>query len=245
MARQLAGARALLESMTPEQRAKLAELSEALLEDDLAFAWSSRGWPPILARARRLPEQGPFELSLWARTSRARRRPAVRPRPTRAAPGRAPSPGALAEVDIDRARELLGAEDARSLEALGQLARQLRDSGLVEQKEGRMRLTPRGLRRIGDQALADLYTELSLYRSGQHPVGRPGTGHERAGETKAYEWGDPFNLSIERTVRNALGAARPGHTRPALPGRFRGRAHRSPDRARRRSSCSTCRFRCR
>lgn len=35
LARQMAAARELLDSMTPEQRAKLAELSEALLEDEL------------------------------------------------------------------------------------------------------------------------------------------------------------------------------------------------------------------
>ena len=35
LARQLAAARELLDSLTPEQRAKLAELSEALLEDEL------------------------------------------------------------------------------------------------------------------------------------------------------------------------------------------------------------------
>jgi len=73
-----------------------------------------------------------------------------------------------------------------------------------------MRLTPKGLRLIGDQALADLYSRLSLYRSGQHPVGRPGAGQERSGETKAYEWGDPFHISIERTVRNALTRSGPG-----------------------------------
>ena len=35
-------------------------------------------------------------------------------------------------------------------------------------------------------------------------VDRIGIGHERTFETKPYEWGDPFNLSIERTVRNAV-----------------------------------------
>src|SRR5690606_29287227 len=29
-------------------------------------------------------------------------------------------------------------------------------------------------------------------------------GHERAYETKPYEFGDPFSLSIEKTVRNAV-----------------------------------------
>ena len=31
-----------------------------------------------------------------------------------------------------------------------------------------------------------------------------------AGETKPYEWGDPFNLSIERTLRNAVARRGPG-----------------------------------
>ena len=30
------------------------------------------------------------------------------------------------------------------------------------------------------------------------------TWHERTYETKAYEFGDPFNLDIQRTVRNAI-----------------------------------------
>jgi len=210
---QLAAARALLESLSAEQRAKLAELSEALLQGDELFRselerlasnlgpGTSAAWPgqdsafglslgvgPASEVVGQLGDLGQLEQMLAG----------------------APSPGALAEVDIDRARELLGAEDARSLDALGKLARKLREAGLVEQKEGRMRLTPRGLRRIGDQALADLYTRLSPYRFGQHPVGRPGIGHERSGETKPYEWGDPFHLSIERTVRNALGRRGPG-----------------------------------
>jgi uncharacterized protein with von Willebrand factor type A (vWA) domain len=208
LAERLAATRALLDSMTPQQRARLAELSEALLDSDLElrmeldrlashmplaspddpFAQISLGLAPASSVAGQLSDLAQLESMLSG----------------------APSPGALAEVDIGRARELLGAEDARSLDAFGQLAHRLRQAGLVEQKEGRMRLTPRGLRRIGDQALADLYTRLAHYRAGQHPVGHPGPGHERAGETKAYEWGDPFNLSIERTVRNALSRRGPG-----------------------------------
>jgi uncharacterized protein with von Willebrand factor type A (vWA) domain len=208
LARQMAAARALLGSLTPEQRAKLAELSEALLEDDVALRVELEkllghlegtsgdddllglpfGLGPASTVVSQLSDLEQLEQMLAG----------------------APSPGALAEVDIDRARQLLGEEDARSLEALGRLSRQLRQAGLVEQKGGRMRLTPRGLRRIGDQALADLYTKLQRYRHGQHPVGTAGGGHERAGETKLYEWGDPFNLSIQQTVRNALARRGPG-----------------------------------
>jgi uncharacterized protein with von Willebrand factor type A (vWA) domain len=208
LANQVAAARALMESLSPEQRAKLDELSEALFESDegllteigrLAahlgtttamsdFPDLAMGLGPASSAVSDLSDLGQLEQLLAG----------------------APSPGALAEVDIQRARELLGDEDARSLDALARLARQLRESGFAEQKEGRMRLTPKGLRRLGDQSLADMYTRLAPYRYGQHPLAQPGNGHQRAGETKAYEWGDAFNLSIEQTLRNALARHGPG-----------------------------------
>jgi uncharacterized protein with von Willebrand factor type A (vWA) domain len=218
MARQIAAARELLESLTPEQRAKLMELSEALLEGDLelqmelealaAHLASASAGNPLLDMPFSLEPAGAL-ISQLSDLSDLDQLLAG-----------APSPGALAEVDINRARELLGAEDARSLEALGQVARRLRSSGFVEQKGGRLRLTPRGLRRLADQALSDLFTNLARYRSGQHPIGQPGMGHERAGETKPYEWGDAFNLSIERTVRNALARSGPGTPVALTPADF-------------------------
>ena len=207
---QLAATSALLGSMTASQRAKLAELSEALLDGDELFRNELERLAANLSAGGVSNEAAPFGLALALGPSGEALEALSDLSQLEALLGGAPSPGALAEVDIDRAKQLLGEDAGRSLEALAKLAKRLREAGLVEQKEGRTRLTPKGLRRIGDQALADLYTGLSLYRTGQHPVGRPGLGHERAGETKAYQWGDPFNLSIERTVRNALARRGPG-----------------------------------
>lgn len=39
---------------------------------------------------------------------------------------------------------------------------------------------------------------------GQHQLDRFGTGHERTFESKPYEYGDPFQLDLHRTIRNAL-----------------------------------------
>ena len=58
----------------------------------------------------------------------------------------ATQPGELAEVDLDRARELLGDDAARSLEQLAELAKMLEEAGLIEQREGRLELTPKGIR---------------------------------------------------------------------------------------------------
>src|SRR3546814_4708346 len=49
----------------------------------------------------------------------------------------ASSPGALAEVDIDRARELLGEDAARSLEQLAKVTQQLEEAGLINNQIGR------------------------------------------------------------------------------------------------------------
>ena len=75
----------------------------------------------------------------------------------------------------------------------------LEDAGLVENKEGRLELTPTGIRRLGQNALAELFKKLSKDMMGGHQVDRLGVGHERTYDTKPYEWGDPFNLQIERT----------------------------------------------
>src|SRR5690606_8964012 len=96
------------------------------------------------------------------------------------------NPGALAEADIDRARRLLGPDAARSLERLAELTRMLTEAGLVEQREGRLELTAAGLRRIGDNALAELFRTLAEGHLGAHRIDRVGQGHERSEETRPY-----------------------------------------------------------
>ena len=214
MAQRMAAAQAMLNSMTPEQRAQLQALSDQLLEDmdlrwqldqlgqNLAQAFPDMNWnrrydfsgdqPMNMADANQLLQQlgdiDQLENLLKGATN----------------------PGALAEVDLDRARQLLGDEAARSLEQMAELARRLEESGLVENKEGRLELTPRGIRQLGQNALDELFTKLDMDKAGQHEMPRIGTGHERDHSTKQYEFGDPFNLDIGRTVRNAIQRAGSG-----------------------------------
>jgi uncharacterized protein with von Willebrand factor type A (vWA) domain len=208
MAERMAQMQAMLNSMTPEQRAQLQGLAEQLLEDmDLNFLASQLGqnlqqmFPQLdwnrsydfsgdnpmgfAEAAQMMAELGDLDQLENLLQS-------------------ATQPGALAEADLDRARELLGDDAARSLEQLSKLAKQLEEAGLIQTKEGRLELTPKGLRRIGDNALDDLFSKLAKDKLGRHQVAATGTGHERTYDTKAYEWGDPFNLHIGRTVRNAV-----------------------------------------
>ncbi len=208
LARRMAAMQSLLASMTPEQRQQIGELAEQLLGDmdlrwqvdqlgaQLRSAFPEMGWD----RRYDFTGQDPLGLAEAASTLEDlgdldRLEQLLRG---------ASHPGALAEADIDRARELLGDESARSLEELARLTRMLQDAGLIDQREGRLELTPKGLRKIGRNALADLFQRLAKDKLGNHEQERSGVGHERDYETKPYEYGDPFNLQIEKTVRNAL-----------------------------------------
>jgi uncharacterized protein with von Willebrand factor type A (vWA) domain len=208
MARSMAQMQQLLNSMTPEQRAQLQEMANALLEDmDLQFQVNQLG--QNLRNA--FPQMG------WGQGMRFR---GDEPLPLEGMQGlldqlgdidalenllrNATSPGPLAEVDLDKVRELLGEDAARSLQQLAKIAKELEEAGLIEQRDGRMELTPKGIRRIGQRALGDLFKRLLQDRAGKHEIERSGVGHERADEHKPYEFGDPFHLDVGATLKNAI-----------------------------------------
>ncbi|MBV8304678.1 MAG: hypothetical protein JOZ04_10745 [Acidimicrobiia bacterium] len=221
MAEQMAAMQAMLNSMTPEQRAQLQGLAEQLLEDmDLRWQVDQlgehlRGLFPQMGWDRKYNFSGQDPLG-FVEAAQLMDRLGDIDQLENLMRG-ATSPGALAEVDIDKARDLLGDDGARSLERLAELAKMLEEAGLIEQREGRYELTPKGMRKIGQNALADLFAKLNQDRIGRHQLERSGVGHERNYESKPYEYGDPFNLQIERTLRNAIrrtGGGTPVHLHP-------------------------------
>jgi uncharacterized protein with von Willebrand factor type A (vWA) domain len=208
MARRMASMEAMLNSMTPEQRAQLEGLAQQLLEDmDLRWQMDQlsanlRSAFPDLGWNRRYDFSGQDPLG-FADAAQVLGELGDLDQLEQLLRGAA-NPGALAEVDLQRARELIGPEAADSLEKMAEVAKMLTEAGLIENREGRYELTPAGLRRIGKHALDDLFTKLARDKFGQHELTRTGLGHERAADTKPYEFGDPFNLHIERTLRNAV-----------------------------------------
>jgi uncharacterized protein with von Willebrand factor type A (vWA) domain len=208
LAQRMAAASAMLASMTAGQRAQLQALMDELLSD-MDLSWQMDRLAGNLRAAyldeqwdRRTSFSGTERLGLSGTTDMFQRLGEL-DQLAEMLSGAA-QPGALVEVDLDRVRELMGEDTSASLAELQNLARRLEDAGIAEQRDGRLELTPKGLRRIGQRALEDLFKHLSKDRLGGHGIARPGLGHERAEDTKAYELGDPFNLHIERTMRNAL-----------------------------------------
>jgi uncharacterized protein with von Willebrand factor type A (vWA) domain len=208
MAQRMAAAQAMLNSMTPEQRSQLQQLSEQLM-DDMDLRWQMDQLSSSL--------QGMFPQQGWGQSYNMQGQDPLgfgQAMQTMQELGEldqlenllrnATTPGALAEADMDRVRDLMGDDAAKSLERMAELTKMLEEAGLIQTKEGRLELTPKGLRKIGSNALRDLYSKLAKDKAGQHQIERNGQGHERNFETKQYEYGDPFNLDLQRTIRNAL-----------------------------------------
>jgi len=101
-------------------------------------------------------------------------------------------------------RDVLGDNAARDLARLQRMTDRLEQRGLIERDEQGMKLTARGLRRIGQKALGDLFARLRRDRFGDHPVSRHGQGGEREEDTKPYEFGDVFDLDVRETLMNAV-----------------------------------------
>ena len=208
MARQMQAAQQMMNSLSPEQRQQLQELSQQLLGDmdlqsemsqlsqNLQSMFPQMGWDQGYDFNGQ--EQMGMQQAMDAMTELGdlqQMEGMLR---------QATNPAQLAEVDLEKVRNSLGEEAANSLEKLAELTKMLEDAGLVNRKEGKLELTPRGLRAIGNNSLKELFSTLSKDKFGQHKMNKDGSGHERSYNSKAYEFGDPFRLDLNQTIRNAL-----------------------------------------
>jgi uncharacterized protein with von Willebrand factor type A (vWA) domain len=208
LAERMAAAQAVWNSMSPEQQAQLRGLMEAVMEDmdlrwqvdrlarNLQLAAPDAGW----GRSYGFEGEGPMSISratdLASQMGQLDRMEDLLQS--------ASNPAALSEIDLDQVRAHMGEDAARALDRLAKLTKTLADQGLIEQHGGRTELTPRGVRRLGQKALNDLFGQLNKDRIGDHSVTSTGSGHDREETTKAYEYGDPMNLHLSTTVHNAV-----------------------------------------
>ena len=112
--------------------------------------------------------------------------------------------GALDDIDEEKLRELLGEEAAETFRQLKQFLEVLEQAGYIRRKGGNWELTPRGVRKIGQKALGEIYAQLKKSDYGKHALRERGSGGERVDETKKYEFGDPFHLNLGETIMNAV-----------------------------------------
>ncbi|MGD1035110.1 MAG: VWA domain-containing protein [Candidatus Dormibacteria bacterium] len=228
--RQMARMDSLLQSLSPEMRRELESVIESVFDDPAlqqTLAELAGTLESLSPRARLGSRYGFFgdqEVSLEEAMGLMDRlqsmeelegelRGALRGEP-------------IGEQALEQLRQMLGENAARSLDGMRRLVEELEGRGLIERSGEGMQLTARGMRKIGQKALGDLFGRLRRDRFGEHDLIRVGHGGERGDDSKRYEFGDPFDLDVQATVMNALsreaeGGGRdedgPGH-RQTAPG---------------------------
>jgi uncharacterized protein with von Willebrand factor type A (vWA) domain len=118
--------------------------------------------------------------------------------------------GDIDEIDEEKLAEVLGEEAKETLDQLRQFLEILEEAGYIRRKGGNWELTPRGIKKIGQKALGEIYARLKKDAFGKHAIRETGTGGERADDTKVYEFGDPFHLALDKTIMNSVHREGPG-----------------------------------
>ena len=112
--------------------------------------------------------------------------------------------GNFEAISPEQLRELLGGAGARRSILI---LRDLESDAAARRLPARTRgpeLTPRAIRRIGAQALAEVYGALRKDRPGGHEIDARGAALPRPDETRPFEFGDPLDLDVVRTLLNAV-----------------------------------------
>jgi uncharacterized protein with von Willebrand factor type A (vWA) domain len=214
MARRMAALSRLLASMSPAQRAELRALSDQVMQDmDLAFEVSRLGanlsemfpempWgDPALAAG---DDPMPFSAAVDAMERLHDFEDLDRSM-------RGDYPGAsIDDLDEDAVRRTLGEDAVRDVRRLKEIERALERAGLVSRREGRLDVTPRGARKLGERALVKVFEQLRRDREGTHESHEAGGQAEPTGATRPWRFGDAGQIAVQRSVFNAVVRGGPG-----------------------------------
>jgi uncharacterized protein with von Willebrand factor type A (vWA) domain len=210
LARRALAAQRLLSSLSPEQRAELASLMDQTLADAGLAAEMARLSDAL--RSRR-PE---LQLGGWPEDSMTGEDPLGLGDATTAVAEladlaelegalRQDYPGArLDDVDEAAVRRALGRQAVDDMDALRQIERELERQGYLQRAAGKLDLTPKAVRRLGETALRRIFADLPEGRLGDHEQHDAGQAGELTGATRPWQFGDEQAIDTPATVRRAL-----------------------------------------
>jgi uncharacterized protein with von Willebrand factor type A (vWA) domain len=208
----MAAAERLLRSLSEEQRQELAELMSNALDDaglqsEMArLADALRARRPDLDRAGMMggvQMSGEEPLGLGDATTALAELADLAELEN--AFGQDYPGASLDDIDEDAVRRAFGRQAVDDVEALRRIERELERQGYLTRNGGRLELTPKAVRRLGDTALRRIFADMNFgHRSGDHDQRDAGQAGELTGTTRSWEFGDEQPLDVPATVRNAL-----------------------------------------
>src|SRR5690348_12119793 len=211
LARRIAAAQRLLESLSDEQRSELAGLMSSTLDDAglaaemarLADALRARR-PELdaLARAGQNPMTGDEPLGLGDATTALAELADLAELESAL---RQDYPGArLDDIDEEAVRRALGRQAVDDMSALKEIERELERQGYLRYEGGSLELTPKAVRRLGETALRRVFAQLGDGGPGEHEQHDAGQAGDPIGSSRPWEFGDELAIDAGATVRRAL-----------------------------------------
>jgi uncharacterized protein with von Willebrand factor type A (vWA) domain len=236
LVRRMSAARRLLDSLTDSQRDELAGLMSQTLEDAGLAAEMARLAEALRARrpdldfgepgGESMTGQDPLGLgdattALGELADLTELEDALRQ----------DYPGArLDDIDEDAVRRAVGRQAVDDMAALRQIERELERQGYLQRTDGKLELTPKAVRRLGETALRRVFADLAKGGHGDHDQRDAGQAGEYTGSTRPWRFGDEQAIDAAATVRNALlrgGTRQAGQRRQAGQGRQAGQSRAS------------------
>ena len=210
LVRRATAAQRLLESLTDDQRDELAGLMDQTLQDAGLAAEMARLSDLLRARRPEMdlpgwgdnPMTGDEPLGLGDATTALADLADLADQETAL---RQDYPGArLDDIDESAVRRALGRQAVDDMAALRQTERELERQGYLERNAGRLELTPKAVRRLGETALRRMFADLPEGGYGDHEQSDVGQAGELTGATRPWQFGDEQAIDTPATVRNAL-----------------------------------------
>ena len=209
MARRMAAMSRLMASLTPEQRAELQALAEQVMQDmDLAFEVDRLGanlasmFPDMAWDEPGAPGDGEGAMPLSATVDAMER---LHDYEELERSTRQQYPGAtIDDVDEDAVRRTLGEEAVHDVRRLKRIERALEEAGLLTRRGGRLEITPKGARKLGERALVKVFERLRRDREGTHEARDAGGQTEPTGATRPWRFGDAGQIAVQRSIYNAI-----------------------------------------
>lgn len=206
MRKQMEASQAMMNSLSPEQRAELMELmsqqlGDADLQQELANLTSELDF--LNPEGNSYQFSGSEQLDLDAAQQLMRELGELDDLTEQLRD--AERSGDISDVDRELLKSLLGDEAGESMEQLDKLMKALEEAGYIRPGDnGTPELTPRGSRMIGQRALGEIYARLKRQSMGNHALPEEGRFGERLEQTKPFEFGEPFDVHMPQTLRNAI-----------------------------------------
>src|SRR5436309_8446855 len=172
MQMQMAAMQGILDNLSPEQRQELQDLMEQLMGDDrirvdlMELAQNLEAMAPMDQVRTQFPFRGdeslPFNEAMRM-MSRLQQMEGLEDQLQEAR-----RLDNLEAIDSEKVKDLLGDEEYQSVEQLKELMKVLEEAGYIEKKGNRWELTARGMRKIGQKALQDIFNKLKRDGFGRH-----------------------------------------------------------------------------